>query len=150
MTVDFAMGRMPAMKIATIGWKGPWNEARIRKEFRAVEEWGKRNRVRLGRWVFREPGERRWQVGIEVRGRARGSGRIRVRNLPAATVARVQFDPEVVSPRIVYHALSDWLKWRRRDHTIRSVVSTREIYPADPWKVASAWARTEVQFVVRK
>jgi DNA gyrase inhibitor GyrI len=150
MTVDFGLVKSPRLRVATIAWSGPWNEAKIRAQFRRVERWARAQRVRTGRWVFREPGERRWAAGIELLGKAKGSGGIRVRTLPAVTVARVVFDPEAVAPRLVYHGLSDWLRWRRRDKTIRAVVSTREIYPGDPWTDRKAWARTEVQFVVRK
>jgi hypothetical protein len=61
----------------------------------------------------------------------------------------VRFDPTVVSPRVVYHGLSDWLRWQRKEKKIRSVVSYREIYEGNPWKDKRAWSRTEVQFVVR-
>ena len=150
MTIDFSFARAPSTRVASISWKGPWNEAKIRAQFRRVEEWAKAHHVRTGRWIFREPGEKQWETAIEVKGRVRGSRPVRLKTLRAATVARVVFDPDVVSPRVIYHGLTDWLKWRRREHEIRSVVSTREIYSADPWKVARAWARTEVQFVVRK
>jgi len=150
MTVDFAWGKSPSLRVATISWKGPWNERKIRAQFERVERWAKERRVRTGRWVFREPGDRRWEVGIEVNGQVRGSGPVRTRTLPASAVARVVFDPEVVSPRIVYHALNDWLRWRRKEKEIRSVVSSRELYSGNPWTDRRAWARTQVQFLVRK
>ena len=150
MTVDFGFAKSPRMTVASISWSGPSSEQRIRAQFERVERWARAQRLRTGRWVFREPGDRRWEAGIEVRGQAKGSDGIRVRALPAATVARVVFDPEQVSPRLVYHGLSDWLRWRRRDKTIRSVVSTRELYSGNPWTDRKAWSRTEVQFVVRK
>jgi effector-binding domain-containing protein len=149
MTVDFVLKKTPSLHFAAIRWTGPYSEATIRKRFAEVEKWAKSRGHRTGRWVFREPGARIWEVGIEVRGRARSEGRIKVRTVPATTVASVTFDPEVVSPRLVYHGLSDWLRWRRKEKAIRSVVSTRELYPGDPWKDARAWSRTEIQFVVR-
>ncbi len=147
--VDFELVRVPRLRVATIGWSGPWNERKIRAQFARIVGWSKTARVRTGRWVFREPGPGRWQVGLEVSGTVRGSGGIRVRTLPATTVGRVVFDPNQVEPRVVYHGLSDWLRWRKREKKIRAVVSAREIYPDDPWTNARAWARTEVQFVVR-
>jgi len=149
MTVDFVLKKVPSLRIASIRWTGPYSEAGIRKRFGQLEKWVRARGLRPGRWVFREPGTRRWEVGIEVPARARSVGRVRVRTLRAARVGSVLFDPEVVSPRVVYHGLSDWLRWRRKEKKIQSVVSTREIYPGDPWKDARAWARTEVQFVVR-
>lgn len=149
MTIDFVLKKSPALRVAAIRWKGPYSENTIRRRFADVEKWARAHRARTGRWVFREPGSRTWDVAIEVRGPARSEGRVRVKTLRACTVASVTFDPEVVSPRLVYHGLSDWLRWRRKEKKIRTVVSTRELYPGDPWKDAKAWARTEVQFVVR-
>jgi len=143
------MKRSPALRVAAIRWKGPYSEATIRRQFAQVEKWARTHRIRTGRWVFREPGSRVWDVAIEVRGAARSEGRVKVQTLRACTVASVVFDPEVVSPRVVYHGLSDWLRWRRKEKKVRSILSTRELYPGDPWKNAQAWARTEVQFVVR-
>jgi len=149
MTVDFVLKKSPSLRLATIRWKGPYSEAEIRKRFGDVEKWANRHGLRTGRWVFREPGSREWDVGIEVRASARSEGRVKVRSLPATTVASVTFNPEVVSPRVVYHGLSDWLRWRRKEKKVRSIASTREIYPGNPWTDARAWAKTEVQFVVR-
>ena len=60
------------------------------------------------------------------------------------------FDPEVVEPRVVYHGLSDFLRWRKKSGEIRSVGDYREVYQGDPWKDRRAYAHTEVQYVVRK
>lgn len=149
MTVDFVLKKSPSLRLASIRWTGPYSEAEIRKRFGEVERWATTHRLRTGRWVFREPGSRTWNVGIEVRGRARSEGRVKVRSLPASTVASVTFDPDLVSPRVVYHGLSDWLRWCRKEKKIRSVVSTREVYLGNPWKDARAWSKTEIQFVVR-
>jgi len=150
MTVDFVLKTTPRMRIAAIRWKGPYNERQIRKRFEEVERWARARGLRTGRWVFREPGSRVWDTGIEVSGSARSEGRVKVRSLPAGHVASVVFDPDAVAPRVVYHGLTDWLRWRRKEKAIRSVVSYREVYPGNPWKDPRAWARTEVQFVVRK
>lgn len=150
MTVDFVLKKSPSIRLAAIRWTGPYNEHLIRKRFEEVEKWARSRGLRTGRWVFREPDTRVWDTGIEVRGKARSQGRVKMRTLPASTVASVVFDPDVVSPRVVYHGLSDWLRWRRKEKAIRSVVSYREVYSGNPWKDPRAWARTEVQFVVRK
>ncbi|HYB78765.1 MAG TPA: GyrI-like domain-containing protein [Thermoplasmata archaeon] len=149
MTVDFVLKKVPSLRVASIRWTGPYREAEIRRRFAAVRSWAVAHRLRPGRWVFREPGKREWEVGIEVPGRARSEGGIKVRTLPATRVAAVTFDPEMVAPRVVYHGLSDWVRWRRKEKKVRSVLSTREIYPGDPWNNPRAWSRTEVQFVVR-
>jgi effector-binding domain-containing protein len=148
--VEFRLKRVPAARVATLAWKGPWNERKIRAQFDRIAQWARQNGLRTGRWIFREPAARAWQVGIEIRGTARSEGPIRVRTFPAATVASVVFDPKVVSPSVVYHGITDWLRWRKKDKTIKSVGTYREVYSGDPWRRASAWARTDVQVVVRK
>ncbi len=149
MTVDFAWGKSPALRVAAIAWSGPWNEKKIRAQFEVIQRWARERHLRTGRWIFREPGDRRWEVAIELKGRARGAGPIRLRTLPAARFARVVFDPEELSPRVVYHGLSDYLRSRRREREIRGVISSREVYSGNPWTDPKAWARTEVQFLVR-
>jgi DNA gyrase inhibitor GyrI len=150
MTIEFGIKRAPAYRVASLRWKGPWSDAGIHRKFLAVVTWARRHGLRTGRWVFREPGERTWEVGVEIRGAAKSDGPIRVRTYPAASVASVVFDPDVVSPAVIYHGLNDWLRWRRKDKTIRSVGDYREVYVDDPWRNPKAFARTEVQFVVRR
>ena len=151
MTVDFRFAKAPEMRLATVSWTGPWNERRIQKEFEGVAAWAAAKKLRVGKWVFMEsPSMKKWTVGIEVKGGTRGDGKVRLRTLPAASVASVTFDPDVVSPRVVYHGLSDWLRWRRKDKEVKRVVSSRELYSGNPWKDSKAWAHTEVQFVVRR
>ena len=150
MVVEFKIKRSPSYRVATLSWKGPWNERKIRAQFARVEKWARARGLRTGRWIFREPGTRAWEVGIEIRGSAGSEGGVRVRTFPACSVASVVFDPDVVSPAVVYHGVTDWLRWRKRDRTIRSVGAYRELYDRDPWRDPKAWARTEVQVVVRK
>ncbi|HKS59398.1 MAG TPA: GyrI-like domain-containing protein [Thermoplasmata archaeon] len=150
MTVDFEFKRAPAFRVGSIRWKGPWNEKKIRARFGQLMKWAAVQKVRTGKWIFREPAEREWEVCLELKGKARSGKGVRVKTLRAATVGRVRFDPEAVSPRVVYHGLSDWLRWRRKEGEIKSVVSTREVYDGDPWKNSKVWQNTEVQFVVRK
>ncbi len=149
MTVDFRFRRMPALRIAWHRWSGPWKDARVRAEFGRLERSVRAAGLRPGRWVLLEPSMGSYIAGIEVRGTVpRGAG-LRLRTLPATRVASVEFDPDAVSPRVIYHGLTDWLRWRRKDRSIRSVGMYREVYRADPWKDQKAWARTEVQVVVR-
>jgi effector-binding domain-containing protein len=150
MTVEFAFKKVPAIRVATLAWSGPWNEGKIRSQFGKVAAWAKAHGYRTGRWVFREPGDRRWEVGIELRGGSpRGSAPVRLKTLPATRVAFCVFDPDAVEAYVVYHGLNDWLRWRKKERKIRSVADSREVYSGDPWASASVWSRTEVQFVVR-
>jgi effector-binding domain-containing protein len=150
MTVDFGFKRAPSYRVATLSRKGGWDEKKLRGQFKTLAEWAKKKHMRTGRWMFFEPNERTFVAGIEVKGKAKGSGRIRLRTLPAATVASVMFNPDDVSPRVIYHGLSDWLRWRKKDKEIKRVLSSREVYTGDPWSGPKVWARTEVQFVVKK
>lgn len=149
MTVDFAFRRAPSYRVASVTWKGPWSEPKIRSNFRRVLAWAEARKLRTGKWIFREPGERTWEVAIEVRGPARSERGVRIRTYPAARVATVTFDPDVVSPEVIYHGITDWLRWRRKEKQIRSVGKYQEIYEDDPWRNPRAWARTTVQVIVR-
>jgi hypothetical protein len=150
MVVEFKMKRYPGGRFATLTRTGAWKKDNLRAEFRTLLRWAKANHVRTGRWIFLERGMRHWTAALEIRGSARPDGAIRLRTLPSETVASVVFDPDQIAPQVVYHGLSDWLKWRRKDKTIRRVVSSREVYAGDPWSNPTAWAHAEVQFVVRK
>jgi effector-binding domain-containing protein len=150
MVVDFKLKKAPSYRVATVAWKGPWSERRIRSQFDRIAKWARAEGVRTGKWFFREPGPRAWEVGIELKGDARARAPLRMKTYPSTAVVSVVFDPDVISPSIVYHAVTDWLKWRRRDKTIRSAGTYREIYDGNPWRDAKVWARTEIQVTVRR
>ena len=150
MAIDFGYKRTPACRIASTSWKGPYSDAAIRRHFESVERWAKSNHLKTGRWFFWEPADERWEVGIEVRGTARPSSGVKLRRVPAATVASVVFDPKVVSASVIWHGLNDWLRWQRKQHKIKRVGAYRETYQGNPWKNKSAWAKVDVQFVVKK
>jgi effector-binding domain-containing protein len=149
MTIDFSFGKAPAYRVATIAWKGNWSEAKVRGSFAKIEKWAKSNRVRTGKWFFREPNMHSFEAAIEVRGKVRGGDGIRVRTYPASRVATITFDPDVVSPAVIYHGITDWLRWRRKEKKIRSAGDYREVYTDDPWKNPRAWSQTTVQVLVR-
>ncbi len=148
--MDFRFGRAKAAKVVAVRWVGPWNEARIKRELEGVGRWAKAHKLRTGRWFFQQPRERTWEVAVEVFGRARPEGRMTRRTYKASAVAEVRFDPEQVSPRVVYHGLTDWLRWRRKEGTIRRAGIYREVYEDNPWKNPKAWHDTLVQVVVHK
>jgi DNA gyrase inhibitor GyrI len=149
MTVDFSFKRTPAYRVAYISWKGPWKDATIRRNFERVAQWAKSKGLRTGPWIFREPDDRVWETGVVVVGRAKAEGVIRLKTLPATRVASVVFDPDVISPAVVYHGLNDWLRWRKKDKKIQRVVSYREVYLGNPWTDKKALAHTDTQYVVR-
>jgi hypothetical protein len=150
MTVDFTLKRAPSYRIASLARTGAWDEKKLRGQYKALIEWAKKLHLRTGRWLFLEPNERTFVAAVEVRGKAKGTGRIRLRTHPAATVASVTFDPDVVSPRVVYHGLNDWLKWQKKEKSIKSVGLYREVYSGDPWSGPKVWSKTEIQVVVKR
>jgi hypothetical protein len=149
MAIDFEFKRVPKFRAITASWKGPWNEKRIQREFETLEKWARERKLRTGRWVFLEPGERQWQVGIEIKSPVKSAGTVRVRSFAATRVAQAAFDPEVVSPRVIYHGLTDWLRWRKKEKEIRSAGVYREIYEGNPWRDKKAWANTTIQVTVK-
>lgn len=150
MIVDFELTKSPSFRVASITRIGPWKKDNLRSEFKELLAWAKDQKVRPGRWIFLHNGDRHWEACLEIKGRAEAAGRIRLKTLPATYVARCIFDPDAVADRVVYHGLSDWTRWRRRYREIKSVKGSREVYRGDPWTDARAWARCEVQFIVRK
>lgn len=158
MTVDFAIKRFSGCKVAVIRYVGAYRgDDMLRDEFGQIKRWAKEKGVKTGRWFFMEldgpevpSRKRRWDAAIEVKGAARSSGKIRVRELPAGPVACVKFNPEAVSARLVYHGLESWLGWQRKQGKYREAGKWREVYPGDPWTSERAWAGLEVQAPVKK
>lgn len=150
MTVDFAFGKAPKYRVATLPAKGRWSENIGRPEFAKLVAWAKANRLRTGKWIFRETAEGTFTVCLEIRGNAKASDGVRLQTFPAASVARVTFDPDAISPRVVYHGLNDWLRWRKKDGEIRGVRSSREVYSGNPWTDKVAWSHATVEFLVRR
>lgn len=149
MVVEFEFKRAGGFQAIVARWSGPWNEKRIHTQFLQLEAWAKERNLRTKRWIFQSSAERHWLVGIEVTGKVRGAKGVHVQAFPSGRVARVTFDPDVVSPMVVYHGLADWLRWRRKDKQIRWSGAYREVYESDPWKSARASAHTTLQVPVR-
>jgi hypothetical protein len=151
MTVDFSYKRAKAFTAATTTWSGTWSDEKTRAKFDGLLAWCAKRKLRTGRWVFLESdNERTFTVGIEVMGRVKGEGTVRLRSFPASTVASVTFDPKVIHPRVIYHGIYDWLRWQKKRHEIKSVGAYREVYSGSPWTSAKSWAAAEVQVVVKK
>ncbi len=150
MTVDFEFGKAPKYVVATLAAQGKWSENICRPEFAKLEAWAKSSGLRTGKWIVRESAGGKFEACLEVRGRAKTTGGIRLRTFPASAVARVTFDPDVVSPAVVYHGLNDWLRWRKKDGKVKAVRSSREVYSGDPWTNKSAWKSTTVEYLVRR
>lgn len=153
MTVDFALKRAPKYRVASVRWTGPYQEGRVRSEWEKLAKWAKARGLRTGRWFFSEDGSGpryRFEVAVEVRGDAKAEGKVRLRTLPASPIATVTFNPDEVSARVIYHGLNDWLRWQKKEKTIKRVRTYREVYSANPWKDAKAWSKAEIQVLVSK
>ncbi len=153
MAVDFAIKRAPAYRVASVRFTGPYQEKKIQSEWEGIARWAKDRGLRTGKWFFIEEddGPRyKFEVAIEVRGKAKGDRKVRMRTYAASPIAAVTFDPDVVSARVVYHGLSDWLRWRKKDKTIKRARTWREVYAGNPWKDAKAWSHAEIQVTVSK
>ncbi|TLY00903.1 MAG: GyrI-like domain-containing protein [Thaumarchaeota archaeon] len=160
MLVDFKIKKFSGCRVASVTYVGPYREGgdMMREEFNQIVKWARKNRVRTGRWFFAMLDEseipdkkRRWEAAIEVKGaKAEAQGGIRFREFADQLVASVTFDPEKVSPRVIYYGLEGWLEQRRKDREYKSAGPPREVYTGDPWRSARAWANVEVQVPVKK
>ena len=157
MTVDFAIKRFYGCSVACIrqeGWKG---EAKLRENFDVIHKWAKDKGIKTGRWFFTEFGgfdvpdsKRGMEAAIEIKGKARSKGNIKIRTFKPTSVAYVKFDPDKVSPRVIYHGLESWLGWQKKDKKYKEMGNWREVYNGDPWTNSRAWASTEIQVPVKK
>jgi len=159
MTVDFAMRKAPEYRIATRTLTGAWpGDKALRAEFEKLQAWAKENALRTGKWFFREFDEEtagakwRWEMGVEVRGTrpVRGEKGILMKTLPSSTVATVTFDPDKISPRVIYHGLADWLRQREKAGEYKEAGPYREVYLGNPWSSKRVWAHTQVQVPVKR
>ena len=160
MYVDFKIKKFSGCRAASVTYVGPYRDGgdMMRYEFNQIVKWARKKGVRTGRWFFADldgpevpDKKRRWEAAIEVKGaKAEAQGGIRFRDFPDQLVASVTFDPEKVSPRVIYYGLEGWLDERRKDREYKSAGLPREVYKGDPWKSARAWANVEVQVPVKK
>jgi hypothetical protein len=128
-----------------------YKEAHVRAQFERIARWARDHHYRTGKWLFvylNKPSDDRFQVAIELKGRARGDGPIHTRQVAASKVGRVTFDPDVVSPRVIFFGITDWLRWERKEKTIRRTGSYREVYDGNPWTDRKVWSKTTLEVLV--
>ena len=160
MVVDFAIRKAPEFKLATRTMKGSWpGDKALRSEFEKLAEWAKAKGIKTGKWVFSElddydvpEGKRRYLFGIELRGKGpfRGGKGVSIRTLQSTAVGSVTFNPDVVSPRVIYHGLADWLSWLEKEKKYKLSGPYREVYSGNPWSSKNAWGHTQVQAPLKK
>jgi DNA gyrase inhibitor GyrI len=153
-TVDIAVKRAQGFNVAYLSRVGSEGSEPLRREFNELTNWAKKQKIKTGRWIFcffeggRSPSRYRFEACLEVPGKAKPEGKIKVKKLPAITVASVKFNPDQVAPRLVYNGVYGWL--RENDTYKESDSYSREIYFGNPWTNSWAWARTEIQVPVKK
>src|SRR5947209_2658938 len=158
MVVDFEVTRTPSYTVASILKIGPYREDNLRSEFEELVSWAKKNRLRTGKWIMyehdgpnsRRPGnQRRWEACLEIRGKAKAEGRIRIKKLPAQAVAQVVFKPNVeretparAATRSIFSRAGSSNKPPSR--ALTKTWTWRSVSPSNRWTgiVVSEWIRS--------
>jgi len=152
MVVDLKVKQVQGYMVASMIHYGPHGPNMFRTEFNQLEKWAKKNKLQTGKWIMRfldepggktTPGRLRSEACLEIRGKARPEGKIRIKKFPRQTVLSVTFDPEKFSPSGIY----GWLRYSDFKATDSP---SREVYAGNPWTNARAWANAEVQVPVRR
>lgn len=155
MVVEIRVKRAPGYTVASMMRVGPYRREMLRTEFNQLVSWAKRRRIRTGKWILYfldEPGGRRpanklrSEACLQIKGKAKTEGRIRVKKLPAQKVASVTFDPREVSADLVYSGIYGWLKFAG----YKDAGPSREVYEGNPWTNPRVWAKAEVQVPAKK
>ena len=155
MVVDIKVRQAPSYTVACLIHYGPHGPNMFRTEFDQLAKWAKKNKLETGKWIMRwldeygsKPASKvRSEACLEIKGKTRTEGKVTIKKFPKHTVLSVTFDPEKVSPRLVYSGLYGWLRSSDFEATDSP---PREVYSGNPWMNASAWANAEVQVPVKK
>jgi effector-binding domain-containing protein len=155
MKVEFKVKTAPSYKVAYILHIGPYtNQNMWRPEFNELVKWAKKRKLRTGKWImgfldkWSEKTEKRRQsvACIEIKGRAKAEGKIKIMKIPKQKVVSVIFDPDKVSADVVYYGLEAWLEYCPYKQAARS----KELYDGNPWTNPRAWANCEVQVPLKR
>ena len=160
---DIVLKREPAYHVISKSYTGPYTgDNMLRPEFDYLTKWLHENDIRSGKWLRIELDkyevgaptntQRRWWACIELKTKSPGkpTSDIEFKVIPAAQVASVTFDPNVVSSRLVYHGLECWLDWRTKFGEYEEAEPAREVYLGNPWTDKNAKKRIELQVPIRK
>jgi DNA gyrase inhibitor GyrI len=155
MVVDLRVKRAPSYRVASMMRVGPYTGNMLRSEFTQLMKWAKKRRLRTGKWILffidemegsRPPSKLRSEACLQISGRAVSEGKIRVKKLPAQKVVSVTFNPNAISPRLVYSGIYGWISYAG----LRDAGPSREVYENSPWTNPRAWANAEVQVPVKR
>jgi effector-binding domain-containing protein len=155
MVVDLRVKHVAGCTVASMMRVGPYSANMLRSEFSQLAKWAKKRGLRTGKWILffiDEPGGRRpanrlrSEACLQIKGRATSEGKIKVKKLPAQKVVAVTFNPNIISPRLVYSGIYGWLEWAG----LKEAGLSREVYEGNPWTNPRAWANAEVQLPVKR
>jgi effector-binding domain-containing protein len=155
MKVEFKVKTAPSYKVAYILHIGPYtNQNMWRPEFNDLVKWAKKRKLRTGKWIMgfldkwneKTEKRRRSVACIEIKGRAKAEGKIKIMKIPKQKVVSVVFDPDRVSADVVYYGLEAWLEYCPYKQAARS----KELYDGNPWTNPRAWANCEVQVPLKR
>lgn len=155
MKVEFKVKTAPAYKVAYILHIGPYtNQNMWRPEFNQLEKWAQKKKLRTGKrimyfldkWNKKTEKRRRSVACLDIKGKAKAEGRIKIMKIPKQKVVSVTFDPNQVSADVVYYGLEAWLEYCPYKQAARS----RELYDGNPWTNPRAWATCEIQVPLRR
>jgi effector-binding domain-containing protein len=155
MKVEFKVKTAPSYKVAYILHIGPYtNQNMWRPEFNQLVKWAKKRKLRTGKWIMgfldkwseKTEKRRRSVACIEIKGRAKAEGKIKIMKIPKQKVVSVVFDPDKVSADVVYYGLEAWLEYCPYKQAARS----KELYDGNPWTNPRSWANCEVQVPLKR
>jgi len=153
--VDIRVKTAPSFRVACLTHVGPYSGQNMwRAEFSQLVRWAKKRNLRTGKWIMyfidewgkKPERERRSVACLEIRGRAKPEGKIKIMTLPRQKVACVTFNPDKLEKQLVYHGIEGWLQYR----PFRAAGPSREVYAGSPWSSRRAWAKTEVQVPIKR
>jgi effector-binding domain-containing protein len=155
MVVDIKVKQVPSYTVASLIHYGAHGPNMFRSEFGQLAKWAKKNNLRTGHWIMRwideygsKPASKiRSEACLEIKGKARIEGKIRIKKFPKHTVVSVIFNPDQVSPRLVYSGIYGWIRYSDFEATNSP---SREVYTGNPWTNPRAWANAEVQVPIKK
>jgi len=155
MFVDFKLKIAPSYDVVYVMRYGPWSGPNMwRAEFKQLVAWTKKRKVRTGKWIMyfidewgKKPDSKRRSIAaLEVKGKVKPEGKVKVMRLPRQKVVSVTFNPDAISSRVIYHGIEGWLQYR----PFKEAGPSRELYDGSPWKNPRAWANAEVQVPLKR
>jgi len=155
MKVEIEVKVAPSYSVAYLMHRGPYGGQNMwRSEFNQLARWAKKKKLRTGKWIMyfidrwgeRPQRERRSIAAIQIKGKTKPEGKIRIMKIPRQRVASVTFDPGKVSTELIYYGLDGWLE----SSSYKQASPSRELYNGSPWTNSKAWANCEVQVPLKK